>query len=45
MTGGIGLFCDDKDCFRLNLRNCSQRGTDIPYGRVDDGGLRCLYQS
>src|SRR5579884_897767 len=26
----------------LGLR-CSHRGTDLSYGRVEDGGLRCLY--
>src|SRR5258705_8225636 len=23
--------------------HCSHRGTDLSYGRIEDGGLRCLY--
>ncbi|HLG73576.1 MAG TPA: Rieske 2Fe-2S domain-containing protein [Chloroflexota bacterium] len=37
------LFRDeDGELGLLGLR-CSHRGTDLSYGRVEDGGLRCLY--
>jgi phenylpropionate dioxygenase-like ring-hydroxylating dioxygenase large terminal subunit len=37
------LFRDDKDRLGLIGRHCAHRGTDLSYGRVEDGGLRCLY--
>jgi phenylpropionate dioxygenase-like ring-hydroxylating dioxygenase large terminal subunit len=37
------LFRDDKDRLGLIGRHCPHRGTDLSYGRVEDGGLRCLY--
>ena len=37
------LFRDDQDRPGLLGIHCSHRGTDLSYGRVEDGGLRCLY--
>jgi phthalate 4,5-dioxygenase oxygenase subunit len=37
------LFRDDKGRPGLLGIHCSHRGTDLSYGRVEDGGLRCLY--
>ena len=38
------LFRDDMDRLGLIGLHCAHRGTDLSYGRVEDGGLRCLYQ-
>ena len=37
------LFRDDKGRVGLLGIHCSHRGTDLSYGRIEDGGLRCLY--
>ncbi|MGH8515524.1 MAG: Rieske 2Fe-2S domain-containing protein, partial [Gammaproteobacteria bacterium] len=37
------LFRDDKNRPGLLGIHCSHRGTDLSYGRVEDGGLRCVY--
>jgi phenylpropionate dioxygenase-like ring-hydroxylating dioxygenase large terminal subunit len=37
------LFRDDKERIGLLALHCSHRGADLSYGRVEDGGLRCLY--
>jgi phthalate 4,5-dioxygenase len=37
------LFRDDNGRTGLLGLHCSHRGTDLSYGRVEDGGLRCLY--
>jgi len=37
------LFRDDQDRPGLLGLHCSHRGADLSYGRVEDGGLRCLY--
>lgn len=37
------LFRDDKGRAGLLGIHCSHRGTDLSYGRVEAGGLRCLY--
>ncbi|MDX1485686.1 MAG: Rieske 2Fe-2S domain-containing protein, partial [Alphaproteobacteria bacterium] len=34
---------DDHDRLGLIGLHCPHRGTDLSYGRVEDGGLRCLY--
>ena len=39
----LALFRDDQGRFGLIGLHCSHRGTDLSYGRVEDGGLRCLY--
>src|SRR5262245_31194856 len=36
------LFRDDHDRPGLLGLHCSHRGTDLSYGRVEDGGLRCI---
>jgi phthalate 4,5-dioxygenase oxygenase subunit len=37
------LFRDDKGRAGLLGIHCSHRGTNLSYGRVEDGGLRCIY--
>src|SRR5262245_772090 len=37
------LFRDDQARPGLIGLHCSHRSTDLSYGRVEDGGLRCLY--
>ena len=37
------LFRDDQGRPGLIGLHCSHRGADLSYGRVEDGGLRCLY--
>ena len=37
------LFRDDQGRVGLLGIHCSHRGTDLSYGRIEDGGLRCLY--
>ncbi len=43
MSEDLVLFRDDKDRLGLIQRNCPHRGTDLSYGRIEDGGIRCLY--
>jgi phthalate 4,5-dioxygenase oxygenase subunit len=43
MGEDLVLFRDDKDRLGLIGQFCPHRGTDLSYGRVEDGGLRCLY--
>ena len=37
------LFRDERGRAGLLDRHCCHRGTDLSYGRLEDGGLRCLY--
>ena len=37
------LFRDDRGRVGLINGHCSHRGADLSYGRVEDGGLRCIY--
>ncbi len=37
------LFRDDRGRAGLLGLHCSHRGADLSYGRVEDGGLRCIY--
>ena len=37
------LFRDDQGRLGLIDRHCAHRGTDLSFGRLEDGGLRCLY--
>ena len=37
------LFRDDKGRPGLLALHCSHRGADLSYGRVEDGGIRCIY--
>src|SRR5829696_8939073 len=39
----LALFRDDQGRPGLIGLHCSHRGTDLSYGRVENGGLRCLY--
>jgi phenylpropionate dioxygenase-like ring-hydroxylating dioxygenase large terminal subunit len=43
MSEDLVLFRDDSDRLGLIGQFCPHRGTDLSYGRVEDGGLRCLY--
>jgi phenylpropionate dioxygenase-like ring-hydroxylating dioxygenase large terminal subunit len=43
MGEDLVLFRDDKNRIGLLGIHCSHRGTDLSYGRIEDGGLRCLY--
>ena len=37
------LFRDEQGRVGLLGIHCSHRGTNLSYGRIEDGGLRCLY--
>jgi phenylpropionate dioxygenase-like ring-hydroxylating dioxygenase large terminal subunit len=37
------LFRDDKGTLGLIDRDCPHRGADLAFGRIEDGGLRCLF--
>jgi nitrite reductase/ring-hydroxylating ferredoxin subunit len=37
------LFRDGQGRYGLIGRHCAHRGTDLAYGRIESGGLRCLY--
>ncbi|HEY3118549.1 MAG TPA: Rieske 2Fe-2S domain-containing protein [Chloroflexota bacterium] len=37
------MFRDEQDRIGLLDLHCSHRGTDLSYGRIEDGGLRCVY--
>src|SRR5687767_13035576 len=37
------LFRDDQGRPGLLGLHCAHRGADLSYGRLEDGGLRCLY--
>src|SRR5438552_2553251 len=37
------LFRDDDGQWGLLGLHCSHRGADLSYGRIEDGGLRCIY--
>lgn len=37
------LFRDDQGLPRLLGLHCAHRGADLSYGRLEDGGLRCIY--
>jgi len=43
MSEALVLFRDDQDRLGLIGRHCPHRATDLSYGRVENGGLRCLY--
>jgi phthalate 4,5-dioxygenase oxygenase subunit len=43
MSEDLVLFRDDDNRLGLIGLHCPHRGTDLSYGRVEDGGLRCLY--
>lgn len=37
------IFRDDKGRYGLVGRHCPHRGTDLAYGRLENGGLRCAF--
>ena len=37
------LFRDDQGRLGLIDLHCAHRGADLSYGRLEDGGLRCVY--
>src|SRR5256712_13200560 len=37
------LFRDEQGRVGLIGLHCSHRGADLSYGRLEDGGLRCIY--
>jgi nitrite reductase/ring-hydroxylating ferredoxin subunit len=39
----LALFRDETGQAGLLGLHCSHRGADLSYGRIEDGGLRCLY--
>ena len=39
----LALFRDEQGRPGLLGLHCSHRGADLSYGRIEDGGLRCLY--
>ena len=39
----LALFRDDEGRVGLLGIHCSHRGADLSYGRVENGGLRCVY--
>jgi phthalate 4,5-dioxygenase len=39
----VVLFRDDKGTLGLIDRDCPHRGADLAFGRIEDGGLRCLF--
>ena len=43
MSEDLVLFRDDRGQFGLLGLHCSHRRADLSYGRVENGGLRCLY--
>jgi phthalate 4,5-dioxygenase oxygenase subunit len=43
MSEDLVLFRDDHGEFGLLGLHCSHRRADLSYGRVENGGLRCLY--
>ena len=43
MGEDLVLFRDEAGRPGLLGLHCSHRGTDLSYGRIENGGLRCLY--
>jgi hypothetical protein len=43
MGESLVLFRDDQGRYGLIERACPHRGTDLAYGRLEDGGLRCAF--
>jgi nitrite reductase/ring-hydroxylating ferredoxin subunit len=39
----VVLFRDDKGALGMIDRDCPHRGADLAFGRIEDGGLRCLF--
>jgi phenylpropionate dioxygenase-like ring-hydroxylating dioxygenase large terminal subunit len=43
MGEDLVVFRDEQGRYAALARNCSHRGADLSYGRLEDGGLRCAY--
>ncbi len=43
MSEDLVLFRDESGRIGLLGLKCSHRGTDLSYGRLENGGLRCIY--
>ena len=43
LSEDLALFRDERARPGLLGIHCSHRGADLSYGRIEDGGLRCLY--
>ena len=43
LSEDLVLFRDPDDRIGLLGLHCAHRGADLSYGRVEDGGLRCIY--
>src|SRR5919201_6468913 len=43
MGEDLVLFRDEKGRYGLLERGCPHRGTDLAFGRLEDGGLRCAF--
>jgi phthalate 4,5-dioxygenase oxygenase subunit len=43
MGEDLVIFRDDQGRYGLLGRSCPHRGTDLAYGRLEDGGLRCAF--
>jgi phthalate 4,5-dioxygenase len=43
MGENLVIFRDDRGRYGLIGRQCPHRGTDLAYGRLEDGGLRCAF--
>jgi hypothetical protein len=43
MGEDLVLFRDERGRYGLVGRSCPHRGTDLAYGRLEDGGLRCAF--
>jgi hypothetical protein len=43
MGEDLVLFRDDRGRYGLVGRSCPHRGTDLSFGRLEDGGLRCAF--
>jgi phenylpropionate dioxygenase-like ring-hydroxylating dioxygenase large terminal subunit len=43
MGENLVIFRDERGRYGLIGRSCPHRGTDLAYGRLEDGGLRCAF--
>lgn len=43
LSENLVLFRDQAGQLGLIQRHCPHRGSDLSFGRIEDGGLRCLY--
>src|ERR1700741_1898264 len=43
LGGELVIFRDEAGRYGLLGRSCPHRGTDLAFGRLEDGGLRCAF--